>query len=194
MSRKIVRDAIPRAFCRKSAQAIGKTDVSNRGLEIEWKERRKQRARWHRSAARKGLTVTVSPIHHVGTPCQEIFWFHFGKIGGSVAQRMARNRFGQRRTGHFSPSLLRSSGHSALRARQRQAFLALDAPLWQPMRILRKPPPQNPPIFQNRNIRILRIIANRNAHSPHLLPHRRRVPFSTRLHRKKSRIARPIPR
>ncbi len=48
------------------------------------------------------------------------------------------------------------------------------------MRILRNPPLQNPPILQNRNIRILRVIANRNAHSPHLLLHRQRVPFSTR--------------
>ncbi len=53
--------------------------------------------------------------------------------------------------------------------------IRLFPPLRQPMRTLRNPPPQNLPIFQNRNVRILRIVANRYARSAHLLLHRYRV-------------------
>src|SRR5260370_42586294 len=60
------------------------------------------------------------------------------------------------------------------------------------MRILRKLPPQNPPLLQDRNVRILGIIANRDGHSPHLLLHRQRIPFSTRFHPKTPYI-RPRP-
>ena len=71
-----MRKRVAREF--KRAQAIGKIDVSDRGLEIEWRMSGKRRARRRASAAGKGLTVTVSAIHnilyHVGTPCQEIFW------------------------------------------------------------------------------------------------------------------------
>ncbi len=77
-----------RIFCErksaKSAQAVGRTEVSSRVLKIEWRMNRKRRVRRRASAAGKGLSVTVSAIHdilyHVGTRCQEIFWFHFGNL------------------------------------------------------------------------------------------------------------------